>query len=232
MLIGIITARKGSKRIKNKNIRILRKKPIYCWAIKILKKSQLFNKIVVTTDHPLIFNNAKKFGADLVLYRKKELTGDKVTTIKVIKETIDELNSLKFKFKYVCCMYPTGILSTLNDIKKCFLISKKNKNKFIFPVYPIKKCIRSGSKNIKIYYEKFYKIKSISENNKKIINQLFVDAGQYYFSTKENWKKKKRIISKNNIVLIKKNTELRDINTLRDLKYARKIFKNNYEILQ
>ena len=50
MLIGIIIARKGSKRIKNKNIRKLKNKPLYSWSIKTLKivcylKKLLFQQI-------------------------------------------------------------------------------------------------------------------------------------------------------------------------------------------
>ncbi len=229
MVIGIITARKGSKRLKNKNIRLLKKKPLYYWAIKILKRSGIFKKIVVTSDHKSIIKNAKKYGADLVLKRKKNLANDKSNTMEVIKDTINELDKLKLKFNYVCCMYPTGALSNFKDIKKSFKILKKNKNKFVFPVYPA----RTNNKfNSEINYEKFNKIQNIIKKKKIYINKNFVDAGQYYFSSKKNWIRKKHIIDKNNIILIKKNTELRDINTLKDLNYVRKIFRNNYEILQ
>ena len=126
MNIAIITARKGSKRLKNKNIRLLKNKPLYYWAIKILKKSGIFKKIVVTTDHPKIIKNAKKFGADLVLIRKKNLADDKSTTIEVVKDTIIKLKNLNLKFTYVCCMYPTSLLINPKDIKKV-IETKKTK---------------------------------------------------------------------------------------------------------
>ena len=227
MNIAIITARKGSKRLKNKNIRLLKNKPLYYWAIKILKKSGIFKKIVVTTDHPKIIKNAKKFGADLVLIRKKNLADDKSTTIEVVKDTIIQLKNLNLKFTYVCCMYPTSPLTSPKDIKKSFTILKKNKEKFIFPVYPVKNNFELSKKN---KYDKFNKINNVIKK-KNYINKVYIDAGQYYFSTKENWLKKNQIIDKNNIILIKKNTELRDINTLKDLNYVREIFRKNYEIL-
>ena len=91
MIVAIITARKGSKRLKNKNIRIIKKMPLYAWAIKILKKTNIFDKIIVSTDHPDILKNAKKYGADLTLIRKKNLADSKSTTIEVIQNEINEL---------------------------------------------------------------------------------------------------------------------------------------------
>ena len=48
--IAIITARKNSKRIKNKNIKIFNKKPLIYWTIKTALKSKLFDKVFVSTD--------------------------------------------------------------------------------------------------------------------------------------------------------------------------------------
>ena len=48
--IAIITARKGSKRIKNKNIKKFLGKPIIYYSIKILQKTKLFDEIIVSTN--------------------------------------------------------------------------------------------------------------------------------------------------------------------------------------
>jgi pseudaminic acid cytidylyltransferase len=226
MVIGIIIARKGSKRIKNKNIRQLKNKPLYSWSIKTLKKSGLFKKIIVSTDHPSIIKNAESFGADIILKRKKELANSSATTIEVIKDTILEIEK-KINFNYVCCMYPTSPLTTTDDIKRCFRISKNNKDKFVFPSYNSK-----INKIDKRQIENFYKINSIQEKNKILINKVYIDAGQFYFSSKKNWLNKRKIIDIGNIILIKNKSKIRDINTLNDLKYVRKIFNKKNEILQ
>ena len=46
MNIAIIPARKNSKRIKNKNIKLFKGKPIIYWTIKYLKESKLFKEIL------------------------------------------------------------------------------------------------------------------------------------------------------------------------------------------
>ena len=46
MNIGIIIARKGSQRLKNKNLRYLNKKPLYSWSIRILKKVNYLKRLL------------------------------------------------------------------------------------------------------------------------------------------------------------------------------------------
>ena len=50
MIIAIIPARKGSKRIKNKNIKIFYNKPIIYYSIKAAIDSKVFDKVFVSTD--------------------------------------------------------------------------------------------------------------------------------------------------------------------------------------
>ena len=113
-------------------------------------------------------------------------------------------------------MYPTSPLTSIEDIKCSYKISKNNKKKFIFPAYNSKK---NEIKNKEI--GNFYKINS-QEKSKILINKIYIDAGQFYFSSKKLLMKK--IIDIGNIILIKNKSKIRDINTLNDLKYVRKIF--------
>ena len=76
-IIAIIPARSGSKRIKNKNIKLFNNKPIIYYPIKIAKKSRLFKKIIVTTNSIKIKKIALKSGADDVVIRPKNLSNGK-----------------------------------------------------------------------------------------------------------------------------------------------------------
>ena len=49
-VLAIIPARAGSKGIKNKNIKVINKKPLIAYSILCAKESQLVDKIIVTTD--------------------------------------------------------------------------------------------------------------------------------------------------------------------------------------
>ena len=48
--LAIIPARKGSKRIKNKNIKRFNREPLINWTIRSALKSKCFDKIFVSTD--------------------------------------------------------------------------------------------------------------------------------------------------------------------------------------
>ena len=56
----VIPARKGSKRLKNKNKKILGKKPLVNWTIDFAKKINLFQHILMTTDDEQILEISKK----------------------------------------------------------------------------------------------------------------------------------------------------------------------------
>ena len=57
-ILGIIPARSGSKGVKNKNIKLLKNKPLIFWTIKTALKSKL-TKVIVSTDSLKIKNIRK-----------------------------------------------------------------------------------------------------------------------------------------------------------------------------
>jgi CMP-N,N'-diacetyllegionaminic acid synthase len=72
-LVALIPARSGSKRIKNKNISLLNKKPLLAYSIIEAQKTNLFEKIVVSTDSIKYKNIALKYGATVPYLRKKKI---------------------------------------------------------------------------------------------------------------------------------------------------------------
>jgi len=89
MKICLIPARKGSKRIKNKNIKIFFGKPLISYAINVAKKSNLFDKIIVSTDCIKIKKISEKFGAEVPFIRPNNLSNDKSTDIDVVKHFLN-----------------------------------------------------------------------------------------------------------------------------------------------
>ena len=69
--ICIIPARGGSKRIKNKNIKNFFGKPLIYYSIKAAIKSNIFDKIIVSTDSKKIASIVKKYGAEVPFLRSK-----------------------------------------------------------------------------------------------------------------------------------------------------------------
>ena len=120
MKIAIIPARIGSKRIKQKNIKIFCGKPIIYWTIKKIIESKFFDKIIVSTDSNKIAKIVKRFGAEVPFLRPKNISDDYTGTLEVVRHAIVELKNKKIYPSYVCCIYPTSVFLQSKDIKKGF----------------------------------------------------------------------------------------------------------------
>ena len=59
--LGIIPARGGSKSIKNKNLYLIREKPLIFYTIKSAVNSKYLSDTVLSTDSKKIANYVKKF---------------------------------------------------------------------------------------------------------------------------------------------------------------------------
>ena len=73
-LVAIIPARGASKRIPGKNYKMFNGKPIIKSTIEKLKKSKIFNRIIVSTDSKKIASISKKSGAEVPFIRPKFLS--------------------------------------------------------------------------------------------------------------------------------------------------------------
>ena len=68
--------------------------------------------------------------------------------------------------------------------------------------------------------EKFYSYPSQN------LPKAYVDTGQFYWGTKNAWKKKKIIFTNNSSFIELDSKKFKDINTYKDLKAAKKVGKN------
>ena len=103
--ICLIPARKGSKRIKNKNIKSFFGKPIIFYSIKVAKSTNLFKEIYVSTDSKKIQKISIQYGAVCKSLRKKNLATDQSKTFNVIKDFVKQL---KDPPEIICCLYPAA----------------------------------------------------------------------------------------------------------------------------
>ena len=194
MKLAIIPARIGSKRIKKKNIKLFYSKPMIVWTLEKLKKSNFFDKIIVTSDSKKILNISKKNGADILIHRPKKLADDIIGTLPVIRHALGVLkeNINKNKKNYVCCVYPCNPLLDLNVVKKGFFKLKKNLSKFIFPVveysHPIQRALKLRSN----YSAKPYLKNNINKRTQDL-ERMYYDAGQFYWATSSLWSSENNI---------------------------------------
>ena len=84
-IIAIIPARKGSKRVKEKNGIIIDGKPLFQYSIDVAKKSKYIDDILVSTDSAEWLNQAIRLGCMQVNLRPNSLAQDNSKTIDVLE---------------------------------------------------------------------------------------------------------------------------------------------------
>lgn len=117
----IIPARRGSKRIKDKNIYSFRGKPLMVWTIQTALESGIFDKVLVSTDSELYAEIAIKYGA-WVPFLREEACDDHSTVTDVVSYTLSRLKKqLGLTFDYVASMQPTCPLCTPDIVRETYV---------------------------------------------------------------------------------------------------------------
>ena len=118
-ILGVITARGGSKGIPRKNIKKLAGKPLIYYTIKAAKKSKYLTRCIVSTDNKKIFNISKKLGADVPFIRPSKLAQDKSTSLEVAQHALKWLKDNNGEeYDYLMILQPTSPLRIVKDIDK------------------------------------------------------------------------------------------------------------------
>lgn len=219
MNIAIIPAKEKSQRIKNKNIKNFNGKPILYWSILAAKKSKLFKDIYVSTDSRKIANLAIKFGAKVSFPRPKKISSAYARIIDVIKYEIKLLEKKKIKFNNICCIFAAAPFIERNSLIEGYKLIKKNKFRgFVFVANKIEK------KYLRGFYLEHNKLNLINSKYKNIRTQdlpnSYIDAGQFYWGSKNLWKIKKSVFTKNSSIVVLPRSKSVDIDTMKDWKDA------------
>lgn len=222
--IAIIPARGGSKRIPNKNIRIFCGKPIIGWSIEAAKKSNLFDRIIVSTDSKEIARIAREFGAEIPFMRPKGLADDLTPTRPVINHAIQELGKTSFCPEYVCCLYPTAPFVLSEDLKKAMKILVNNNCQFVFTATSFPSPIQ---RSFEINHDGRIRMLFPEHKNTRSqdLTKAFHDAGQFYFGRTQAFLDNLLTFSQVSIPLILPLHRVHDIDTQEDWDRAVLFFK-------
>jgi len=90
-ILTIIPARGGSKGIKLKNLSRINDKPLVAYSIEHSLASKLINRTIVSTDNEEIAKVSEEYGAEIPIFRSKELAGDDVLDFPVFEHMLTYL---------------------------------------------------------------------------------------------------------------------------------------------
>lgn len=226
-LLVLILARKGSKRLKGKNMMLIKKKSLISHTIDFAKKIVKKDRILLFTDDKKIQNLGKKKNIIFKIKRPKRLSLDKTNPSETSLYAIKKYNEIfKKKIDSVVLLQPTTPFRKVSTFKKCLKIFKRNVNLPLIGVAKIKKnisekldqyCLNKISQQVNNKY-----LKNAFQFKSK--NYYYFVNGSYYFISLKKLKSKKSYISKNFLKYFIKNTkENLDIDSVEDLNLARNL---------
>ncbi len=226
--LAVIPARSGSKGLIDKNIKLLKGRPLLEHSILQAINAGIFEDVILSTDSEKYKAIGENSGATVPFLRPSSLSGSKVPTIDVLVHLLDWFNEQKKSYDAICLLQPTSPFRPPKLITKCIerfiesdadsLISVKNVPTEYNPHWVFEK------KN-----DGFLKI---STNDEKIIARrqelppAFIRDGCIYLS-KSSVVKSGSLLGKNISYYINSDAPLINIDTPKDFEYAEKFIREN-----
>ena len=215
--IAIIPARGGSKRLPQKNVKLLGGIPLIAHSILYAQaNSDIIDEIYISTDDEEIKKTALQFGAK-VINRPESLSGDFEPTVSALKHVLE---SIKTDVENVVLLQPTNPLRPQKLLQDAFAIYQKENCDSLFTVS------KNHQKFGKIKDKKFIPFNYTIGQRSQDLEPLFFENGLLYIT------KASSIL--NNIIISEKAFPFDvnhifanvDIDLPEDLDYAEYLFQN------
>ncbi|MBV8731425.1 MAG: acylneuraminate cytidylyltransferase family protein [Acidobacteriia bacterium] len=115
-VLGIVTARGGSKGIPKKNIVPLLGKPLLAWTAEAALSAKRLSRTVLSTDNEEIAETGRQCGLEVPFLRPPELARDETPTIPVLQDVVRKLEASGDRYDAVLTLQPTNPLRLSSDI--------------------------------------------------------------------------------------------------------------------
>tara|TARA_B100001248_G_scaffold198318_1_gene152743 strand:+ start:667 stop:1389 length:723 start_codon:yes stop_codon:yes gene_type:complete len=221
-IVAIITARGGSKGIKNKNLINLNGHPLISYTINYAKSSNLIDRTFVTTDSKNISSFSLKLKAE-VIKRPRYLSGDYVINDLAVIHAINFIQKkLKYNFNYVVFLQPTTPMRKIGELDEAIKHCINKKFDTVFSSIDYKPFLWRKIKN---------KLKPITfEPKKRKRRQEITDineTGSYYITRKETFLKFKDRFGKKISNFNSEFHSFLEIDDQKDYNYIQQLLKTN-----
>lgn len=224
MILAIIPARAGSKRIPRKNIRDFHGKPIIQWSIETANASGVFDEVMVSTDDNEIADISRRAGAAVPFMRSVKAADDYATTVDVLLEVLSDYERDGVTVELACCIYPTAPFVKADDLIDGLEQMRAAGFDSLFPVarfdYPIWRSLaREDSGRLSINYPEHLNSRS------QDLPDAYHDAGQWYWFNPVALKRDKVLMGSNSGSVVLPAARVQDIDTEEDWHQAELMFE-------
>ena len=186
MILGLIPARGGSKRIPRKNLRKLGGQPLLLWTIGAALMSDELDIVAVSSEDREILDLAEPF-CDII-ERPEEMAEDKSTSYPLM------LHALQFydDIDYLCLLQPTSPLRTAFDIDACISMLLDNSDMPAIASYSEDEKVPNGA----IYVGHTSWLRDGGNFDGPAVMQFYMDAKRSLdIDTEEDWAKAEELFA-------------------------------------
>ena len=115
-ILGIVTARGGSKAIPHKNIAPVSGKPLLAYTAEAARAAKRLARTVLSTDDEEIAAVGRACGLETPFLRPPELARDDTPTIPVLQDVVKRLEAMGERYDAIFLLQPTNPLRLASDI--------------------------------------------------------------------------------------------------------------------
>ena len=116
-VLGVITARGGSKSVPGKNLKRLGGKPLIAYTVDAARESGVFDRTIVSTEDAAIADAARDLGCELPFVRPAALSADETKHLDVMEHAVRTLRDQGYVADAVMILQPTSPLRRPQDIR-------------------------------------------------------------------------------------------------------------------
>jgi CMP-N-acetylneuraminic acid synthetase len=135
-VLGVVTARGGSKGVPRKNIRLFGGKPLLVWTVQAAQASVL-SRTILSTDDDEIANVGRAAGIEVPFMRPAELAADTTPTLPVLQHAVTALETTGDRFDAICLLQPTSPLRTAATIDSCIQMLEQTGADSVVTILPV-----------------------------------------------------------------------------------------------
>lgn len=118
--VAFIPARAGSKRVPNKNIRVLGGHPLLAYSVRAAIDSGIFDSVICATDSPAYAAVAKHYGAEVPFLRAPDISDDKSPDIQWVVWMLDQLRAVGRDYEVFSILRPTSPFRLPETIRRAW----------------------------------------------------------------------------------------------------------------
>lgn len=227
-ILAIIPARGNSKRLTQKNIRPLNRRPLIAYTIDAAKNCPLISKVIVSTEDAKIAAIATDLGVR-VQARPDFLSCDDVGNDQVIAYTLKKLAESAEYYEVLVLLQPTSPLRTAIDLTQClegYLQGDYNSAMSVcLTEHHPAKAVTIDSSNVLLPYVDVISM----EQRSQLLPQVYRQNGAIYVVKTDLFLKTQRLYQPPCFAYVMDGERSVDIDTSLDLKLADLLVKEGIE---